>query len=68
MAHQIKILMANKTIEPLTGLIEGDECFIGGLNKNRHADKKVPESQGKSKTKPCYRCYEKRRRYYCKSC
>ncbi len=48
MAHQIKILMANKTIEPLTGVIEGDETFIGGLNKNRHEDKKIPESQGRS--------------------
>ena len=48
MAHQIKILMANRTIEPLTGVIEGDETFIGGLNKNRHADKKVEDSQGRS--------------------
>ncbi|HUM52461.1 MAG TPA: IS1595 family transposase [Chitinophagales bacterium] len=48
MAHQIKILMANRTIEPLTGVLEGDETFIGGLNKNRHDSKKVPESQGRS--------------------
>lgn len=48
MAHQIKKLMANKTYEPLTGVIEMDETFIGGLNKNRHADKKVEESQGRS--------------------
>ena len=49
MAHQIKILMSNKkNSSPLTGVIEADECFIGGLNKNRHADKKVPESQGRS--------------------
>jgi len=49
MAHQIKILMANKEKrEPLTGVIECDETFIGGLNKNRHADKKVPKSQGRS--------------------
>ena len=30
------------------GVIQLDESFVGGLNKNRHADKKVPESQGRS--------------------
>jgi hypothetical protein len=48
MARQIKILMANKELEPLSGVIEGDEKFIGGCNSNRHANKKVPESQGRS--------------------
>lgn len=44
MNHQIKILMANsKNNEPLSGVIEADESFIGGLNKNRHTDKKVLE-------------------------
>lgn len=28
--------------------VEADETFIGGKNKNRHADKKVEESQGRS--------------------
>jgi transposase len=48
MSHQIKKLMANKNNEPFTGVIECDETFIGGLNKNRHADKKVEDSQGRS--------------------
>ncbi|MFT3909856.1 MAG: IS1595 family transposase [Ferruginibacter sp.] len=49
MNHQIKILIAKgKCDDPFTGVIQGDECFIGGLNKNRHADKKVEESQGRS--------------------
>jgi transposase-like protein len=49
MAHQIKILMANtQNKNPLTGVIEMDETFIGGLNKNRHEDKKIPQSQGRS--------------------
>ena len=48
MAHQIKILMANKSRESFTGVIQADESFFGGLNKNRHADKKVAESQGRS--------------------
>jgi transposase-like protein len=28
--------------------VEADETFIGGKNKNRHSDKKVPQSQGRS--------------------
>ena len=54
MSHQIKLLMANKKADGkpknplLMGLIECDESFIGRLNKNRHADKKVPNSQGRS--------------------
>lgn len=49
MNHQIKMLMASgKSNEPFTGVIQADESFFGGLNKNRHADKKIPESQGRS--------------------
>src|ERR1035437_7917833 len=31
-----------------SGTIQADETFVGGKNKNRHADKKVKESQGRS--------------------
>lgn len=49
MNHQIKILIAHsKCKDPFTGVIQGDETFIGGLNKNRHADKKIEGSQGRS--------------------
>lgn len=48
MNHQIKILMGNKNSDPFTGVVSMDETFIGGLNKNRHADKKIPKSQGRS--------------------
>jgi len=32
----------------LENTVEMDETFIGGKNKNRHWDKKVPNSQGRS--------------------
>lgn len=38
----------NESGEKIDGAFQADETFIGGKNKNRHADKKVPESQGRS--------------------
>lgn len=32
----------------LSGVVEADETFVGGRNKNRHKDKKVEKSQGRS--------------------
>lgn len=32
----------------LKGFVEMDETLVGGKNKNRHRDKKVPHSQGRS--------------------
>ena len=40
--------MANMPYEPFTRVIQAGESLFGGLNKNRHSDKKIPESQGRS--------------------
>lgn len=34
--------------EILRDVVALDETFVGGKNKNRHADKKIPNSQGRS--------------------
>ncbi|MDO8365185.1 MAG: IS1595 family transposase [Saprospiraceae bacterium] len=49
MAHRIRFALKTKSFETqLDGVIQADETFMGGKNKNRHADKKVPQSQGLS--------------------
>ena len=34
--------------EKLKGIVEADETLVGGKNKNRHWDKKIPNCQGRS--------------------
>jgi len=34
--------------QQLAGNVQADESFVGGKNKNRHWDKKVPHSQGRA--------------------
>ncbi len=48
MAHRIRANMTQSEQEMLDGIVESDETFVGGKNKNRHKDKKVPKSQGRS--------------------
>jgi transposase len=48
MGHQIRTLIGGCSTEQLNGLVEADETYIGGKNKNRHANKKIPNSQGRS--------------------
>lgn len=46
---QIRVLISNGiSLEKFSGTIEMDETFVGGKNKNRHRDKKVKNSQGRS--------------------
>lgn len=51
MNHRIRFALQVKSFdasEQMEGPVQVDETFIGGKNKNRHADKKVKESQGRS--------------------
>jgi len=57
MSHQIKLLMANKLYNnsvnyctpcKLSGVIQADESFIGGLYKNKHKSKRLPHATGRS--------------------
>ena len=49
MLQRIRNCFGTLDTEPLlTGEIEMDETFVGGKNRNRHWNKKVPKSQGRS--------------------
>lgn len=48
MAHRIRAVFGIENYNELGDVVEADESFFGGKNKNRHADKKVKNSQGRS--------------------
>lgn len=49
MLHRIRAAFTNEMeTEKLSGTVQLDETFVGGKNKNRHWDKKVKGSQGRS--------------------
>jgi transposase-like protein len=49
MLGRIRYAFKVKSLTPqMTGLVQADETFVGGKNKNRHEDKKVHDSQGRS--------------------
>lgn len=49
MLSRIRYAMEHESfVKSMEGTIEVDETFIGGKNKNRHWDKKVKNSQGRS--------------------
>lgn len=46
-AHKIRTAFKDKTLEEmLSGIFEIDEAVYGGKQKNRHKDKKIPNSKG----------------------
>ena len=46
MLHKIRSMFSDADV--LRGVIEVDETFIGGLQKNKHANKRIPGTQGRS--------------------
>lgn len=48
MLHRIRECFGIENNNELNNTVEMDETYIGGKNKNRHADKKVEHSQGRS--------------------
>ena len=49
MLHRIRYALGQCNLDTeLDGEVEIDETFVGGKNKNRHWDKKVKQSQGRS--------------------
>lgn len=44
--HRIRLAMQNGTLEKMSGTVEADETFIGGLGKNKHEDKKLHKGRG----------------------
>lgn len=48
--HRVRWALGQEPDEvpQLTGTVELDETFVGGKNKNRHANKKVKNNQGRS--------------------
>lgn len=46
--HRIREMLNDNNKEKLCGMVEADETYVGGKNKNRHKDKKIEGSQGRS--------------------
>jgi transposase-like protein len=46
LTHRIRQMLTDKDPVALSNMVEADECYIGGLNKNRHASKKKKNAAG----------------------
>lgn len=49
MCHRIRAAMADPEFRHLIGIVEVDETFVGGKNKNRHRNKRTPGTGGAGK-------------------
>jgi transposase-like protein len=46
MLHRIRYVLETGKFEKLTGTVEADETYIGGLERNKHNDKKLRAGRG----------------------
>ena len=46
--HRLLSMLTETAPTLLRDVVQLDETFVGGKNKNKHADKKIPNSQGRS--------------------